>query len=96
MVSSVVSPTRKPRSIVRVRELCKELKVLCKIGRCVAERGQDKDALLVADGIGGRFYSVEVDVRDIGAVDHDRLVVVEYNGCLQMGVPFLVFVGRHV
>lgn len=65
--------------------------MLFEIWCCVAEGCEDEDALLVADGFRGGVDAVEVDALDLAGVDLDGCVLVEYYGCLEVGVPVGLF-----
>lgn len=73
--------------IVRVCEVGEEIEVLAKIEGCISERGEDEDALLIADGARGGYDRVEVDARDRAGIHHVWLVVVEQHWCLQVLAP---------
>lgn len=55
--------------VVGVGKLGNKLKVLGEIPGGILERGEDQDALLVGDSLGGGLDGVKVDVGDGGRVD---------------------------
>jgi len=70
--------------------------VFREVVRGIAERGQNQHALLVLDCVDSGLDSVEIDVLDESGIDFDWLVMVEYYGCVQVVLPFLPLVCRHV
>lgn len=82
--------------VVGVGKLGDQLKVLGEIPGGILEGGEDQDALLVGDGLGGRLDGVEVDVGDGGRVDFDRSMVVEDNRGMKVSTPSLLLVKGHL
>lgn len=86
----------KINEMMRVCQLGEQFEVLAEIRRGVFQRGKDEDALLVEDGLGGGLDRVEVDVLDGRGIDLQWSVVVVDHGRLEMGIPRLLLVKRHV
>ena len=74
--------------MMRVGKLSEQVEVLLKVRRGVAERGKDKNALLVRVRFRGGFDVVEVNMRNCALVYFYWTVVIEYHWCLEVAVPF--------
>lgn len=96
VVRAVADEEGEVDEVVGVGELGEEVEVLFDVGRGVAERGEDEDALFVDQRLGGGVDGVEVDALDGGAVDLDRGVVVEDDGRLEVAGPLCLFGCRHL
>lgn len=78
-----------------IRELREQLEVGREIRGGVLEGCQEEDPLFVLNGLGGGLDRVKVDMLDGRRVDLDGLVVIEYDGCLEVGMPLLLLIERH-
>lgn len=96
IICRIADEEREVDEMVRVRELGEQIKVLLNVVGGIAQGREDEDSFLVGEGFGRRFDRVEVDVLDRRGIDLYRLVVVEYYGGLEVGVPAGLLVRRHV
>lgn len=82
--------------MVRVGQLADKFKVLVEVVAGIAERGEDKYALLIEHGLCGGGDFVEVDMLDRGAIDLYGRMVIEDDGCLLVASPSRLLGSRHL
>lgn len=81
---------------VRVGEFGEEIEVLGDVRGGISERGEDEDALPVAEGAVGGDDRIEVDGLNTRGIDMIGLMVIKENGSLQVLIPRDIFVSAHV
>lgn len=81
---------------MRISEFGQEIEIFAKVWRSISERGEDKNALPVAEGAVGGDDGVEVDLLDARGIDLIRLMVIEQNRCLKVLIPRDIFVCAHI
>lgn len=82
--------------VMGIREFREQLEVGRKIRGSVLEGSKEKDPLFVLSSLRRRLDWVQVHMLNGRRVDLDRFVVVEYDGGLEVGMPLLLLVERHL
>lgn len=96
LVGRVAHEEAEVNEVVRVRELGDQLKVLGEVRAGILERGEDKDAFLVVDGVGRRLDGVQVDVLDRGRVYLYWVVRIVHDGSAKVRRPGRLLIEGHL